>query len=331
MSALSSVTSLLNYLDTPLVVGDPEGGAIFVNPAFERAFSTTAAAACGQPLAELFEGGGREAILGAVASVCSGGKTVKFMLKEAEGAYLGLASPIVAEDDSVGVVILLTEEPPPDARLVAIQSEIREPLDQAERAFQEILVQIGGRRDNRYRVLVERGMAGLERAKKWNAELYGLLVSRAQPRGKPAERRIDPVKVTRVVAERLADEMAEAGVGLQMLVPVGLDAASGDPTRLESTLTWLLRDRLASALPGALLTLSARQVTAGKSQGVLFSVIGESSATDLDTTTDAEAPRAPRALAEAVVELGGRLCALDDFVLGGVTSIYLDPIRAAAS
>ena len=124
MSTMTSISSLLNFLDAPIVVGDPEGGVIFVNPAFERAFATQAEVACSQPLAELFEGGGREAILGAVASVCSRGETVNFRLREGGGSFLGLASPIVAEDDRVGVVILLTHEPAADERLFAIQSEI---------------------------------------------------------------------------------------------------------------------------------------------------------------------------------------------------------------
>lgn len=39
MTGMASVSSLLNFLDAPIVVGDPEGRVIYVNPAFERAFS----------------------------------------------------------------------------------------------------------------------------------------------------------------------------------------------------------------------------------------------------------------------------------------------------
>jgi hypothetical protein len=329
MSTMSSISSLLNFLDAPIVVGDPEGGAIFINPAFERAFSTTAEVACSQPLAELFEGGGREAILGAVAAVCSGGETVKFRLKEAGGAYLGLASPIVAEDDRVGVVILLTEEPPADERLVAIQSEMREPIEKAEQAFEEILEQTGGRRSERYRELVERGLSALERAKKWNAELHGVLVGRVTSQKKGGDDAIDPVKVTRDVASQLGDEFDAANVGLQLLVPPELQTASGDPNHLEAALTRLLRDRLESAKAGALVTLSARSALGGEPKGVLLSIVDAPASPGNRSNDDADALHEPREVVEAVVELGGRLCTVEDADLGRVTSICLEPQPAA--
>ena len=73
--------SLLNFLDAPVVVGDPEGRVIFVNPAFEECFAFGAQAP-GMPFAELFQGGGREAFLMAVAQVCQTGETVRFRLRE---------------------------------------------------------------------------------------------------------------------------------------------------------------------------------------------------------------------------------------------------------
>ena len=57
--------SLLSFIDAPVVVGDPDGHAVYVNPAFESRFDIAADRALGRPLAELFEGGGREAVLAA--------------------------------------------------------------------------------------------------------------------------------------------------------------------------------------------------------------------------------------------------------------------------
>ena len=59
--------TLLAFLDAPVVVGDPEGRAAYVNPAFETRFAVASAAATGAPLASLFDGGVREAVLRAVA------------------------------------------------------------------------------------------------------------------------------------------------------------------------------------------------------------------------------------------------------------------------
>ena len=103
--------SLMDFVGAPVVVGDPDGRAVYINPAFESHFGISRVAATGQPLASLFEGGGREAVLRAVAEVCAGGETVRIYLKENEVRYMATASPIVAEQGRVGVVILLTSEP----------------------------------------------------------------------------------------------------------------------------------------------------------------------------------------------------------------------------
>ena len=56
---MNGAESLLSYLDAPIVVGDPEGRAVYVNPAFEQRFPRAGAQALGLPLAELFDGGAR--------------------------------------------------------------------------------------------------------------------------------------------------------------------------------------------------------------------------------------------------------------------------------
>ena len=76
-----SQPSLLSFLDTPVVVGDPDGRAAYVNPAFETRFSVSAEEVTGEPLANLFEGGVREAVLTAVAAVCTGAPGVSSTTK----------------------------------------------------------------------------------------------------------------------------------------------------------------------------------------------------------------------------------------------------------
>ena len=84
-----SLSSLLNFLDAPLMIGDPEGRVIWVNPAFEQTFTCDGEYVRGQALAALFDGGGREAVLGAVAEVCTRGETVRFRLKKDDVGFLG--------------------------------------------------------------------------------------------------------------------------------------------------------------------------------------------------------------------------------------------------
>lgn len=243
MSGLGGANSLLNFLDAPIVVGDPEGRVIFLNPAFERAFRKSAEEVLGMALAQLFEGGGREAILGAVAEVCSRGQSVEFRLREGGGAFLGLASPIEAESDRVGVVILLTVEPDTDDRLLAFQGEITEPLEETQQALDELLEQTGGRRNERYRALVERGLGALDRARKWNDELHRMLCGQGR-QGAP-DVTLDPVRVVREVVGRMSAEFESAPVSIRLLAPSDLPPAKGDAAMLDTALTKLIRHRAA--------------------------------------------------------------------------------------
>jgi hypothetical protein len=166
--------SLLNFLDAPVVVGDPEGRVIFVNPAFEESFSFGAEAP-GMPFAELFQGGGREAFLMAVAQVCETGETVRFRLREDGRGYIGVASPIEAADDRVGVMILLSDEPFSLQRLGALHRGIASPLEELSGILDELAERTSASGD---RVLAELAASALqvaERARKSAAELQSLL------------------------------------------------------------------------------------------------------------------------------------------------------------
>ncbi len=321
MSATGGVTSLLNFLDAPIVVGDPEGNVIYVNPAYERAFGKTAEESLGVPLAMLFEGGGREAILRAVAEVCSQGHSVDFRLRE-RGAWLGLASPIEADRDRVGVVMLLTREPVPDDHLLALQAELGEPLDEAQQALEELLEQTGGRRAERYRMLVERGTAALERARKWNDELHRML----RGHGPTAAATLDPVRVARQVVARLSDDLEGEAVSLRLLAPPQLPRASGDATILETALTRLIRHRSADRHLTPLVTLSVRRVGDDERGTVAFSVVDQPIRRARDEEAgarDDEVGFETRAVRATVSVLGGRVTTFSEPSVGRVTTIEL--------
>ncbi len=318
-----NLTSLLNFLDAPLMIGDPDGRVIWVNPAFERTFDCSGESVRGQPLAMLFDGGGREAVLSAVAEVCSRSETVRFRLKKDGTGFLGVCSPIEAEGGSVGVVILMTLEPDTDERLLAFQAEIAEPLDEAAHILDELMEQTGGRRAERYRGLVERGLGALHRAQKWSDELKGALQGQRTSRTQSS---VDPVKVVRNVSHSMLEDGGHAGPKLYLLVPSSLPAVLGDATMLETALLRLVRSRGMEADGEAWLSLSARVSGQGADRRVFFSVIDR--CFDELAAAGAEAEPEPKLVRAAVSALGGEILTWTEPGMGRVTTISL-PIAEA--
>ena len=170
-----SARSLLDYLDAPVLVGDPDGRVVHLNPSFESRFNVSLKKAQGGLVASLFDGGAREAMLRAVAEVLGGAGAVRFQLREAGCGYLAVASPISAEADRIGVVILLTEEMTGDQRMIECARSLQEPLDELTRCLGDFAEQIGGRRAERYRMMLDDAGAAVELLRKWADELQSLL------------------------------------------------------------------------------------------------------------------------------------------------------------
>lgn len=312
---------LISFLDTPIVVGDPDGRVAYVNPSFVEQFEADAAGIRARPVAELFEGGGREAVLGAIARVCETGETVRFRLREHGIGWSALASPIEAEDDRVGVMILLVVEDAANVRLLAFHREIQEPLDELGGALDELFEQTGGRRAERYRGMVESGLRALERLRKWSDELHAML---SGGRAAPRLGDVDPVRLVRQAAARVFTEYESEGVELDLLVPPQLPAARGDAAALESLLVQLLRSRLQAARPGASFTLGARLVETGLRPEVRISLVDPPGREGLapSPTLDLESPL----LRETITAAGGRVHTLADPVGGRATALQL-PIQ----
>jgi PAS domain-containing protein len=167
--------SLLDYLDAPILVGDPDGRVVHLNPSFESRFQISLDQARGRELATLFEGGVREAVLRAVADVCSGSGPVRFPIREEGCSYWAVASPISAEENRVGVVILITVELSSDRRMIECAKEIQEPLEELTRTLGEFAEQVGGRRAERYRLMLEDVANAVELLRKRSGELQSLL------------------------------------------------------------------------------------------------------------------------------------------------------------
>jgi hypothetical protein len=289
--------TLLSFLDAPVVVGDPEGRAAYVNPAFEARFAIGASAATGAPLASLFDGGVREAVLQAVAEVCRSGASRRFRVRHAGAGYAALASPIVAEDARVGFVIVFLESAADDERLHALAREIREPAEELAGVMEDAAERLRGGRDEAVRALLDDGQRALARLRKAGQELVGLLAGRpSEPAG------ADPVAVARDVAALLAPDFQRGGVKLKLRLPEAGLLVSIRPRELADALSNLLRARLAACGEGATVTLAGRVVERDGRQSVVVAVIDDRGPLDAPPP-DCE----PEAVRRAVAAMGADL------------------------
>jgi hypothetical protein len=110
-----------------------------------------------------------------VADVCGGVGPVRFQLREAGCGYWAVASPISAENNRVGVVILMTAELASDRRMIECAKDIQEPLEELTRCLSEFAEQVGGRRAERYRLMLEDVANAVELLRKRADELQSLL------------------------------------------------------------------------------------------------------------------------------------------------------------
>lgn len=312
----ASSPSLLSFLETPVVVGDPDGRAVFVNPSFETSFRVQRGQVLGRPLALLFEGGGREAVLEAVARACEQKRSVRFRVREGGQAYTALASPICAEGASVGVILLLLADVMEEERLLAFCREIGKAVDEVGQCLDDLFDQTGGRRAERFRERVEEGVRTLERLRKWTEELR--MAAAGAPPARSEHHRFDPVRVVRDAIAGLRGEVSRAEHDLELLVPARLPEVRGDGSRFGAALTSLLRDRLQGSRASSF-TVAAKEVGQAPRAAVLVSLI-ETPAADAGDLGDAEPPPLVR---EIVTSLGGTVSTTQDPVLGRTTAIRL--------
>lgn len=305
--------SLLPFLPAPVAVGDPDGRAVYVNPAFARRFGVAEREVRGRPLAELFAGGGREAVLRATAAVCGQGREARFRLREDERDYAVVAAPIVAEGSTVGLVLLFCEEPLGQKRLLAFHREIQEPLADLAQCLDLLLEQTGGRRAERFRSQVETGIRAAERIRKWADELAAEIV----PGQVAGARHFEPFDLAQDAGEALARAARRAGRAFDLLLPAGLPPVRGDGERLAVALTRFALDRVEASPEGTSFTLTARLLDGS----VLLSFTEVPPPGAASFSLDDDSP--PLALAAAVEPLGGSVTRVADPLAGITTSLRL--------
>ena len=302
-----SSPSLLSFLDAPVVVGDPDGRAAYVNPAFEACFAVSADAVKGQPLAALFEGGVREAVLSAVAEVCEQGASTRFRLRHSGVGYAGMASPIVAQDARVGFVILLFENTAEHERVHSLQRQLHQPVEELSRVLDDVAEQKAV--PEKIEALVEEGQRSLQRWRRTSEEFETLLTGR---RSGPEEEGFDPAPVVRDVVQRMTEAFSSAGIAFEGRVPVRLPPLGGDRTRLEALLLQMLRTRLAVCVAGAQVSLAAGALERQGIPSVVFRVVHSS-----PDSSGENAWSEPDSVVRLVHEFGGafrssQLASVDD-------------------
>src|SRR5262245_27312806 len=150
------------------MVGDPDGRVVYVNPAFETDFLVPLEEVAGQPVANLFAGGGREAVLHAVARVCDSQSDVdseRFSLLVEDRGYKAIASAVEAEGGHVGVILLLVRESAGEARLHSFRRELQAPLDELTACLTTVAENATGPDADTQRIAIADGVRALVRVR----------------------------------------------------------------------------------------------------------------------------------------------------------------------
>jgi len=302
--------SLLGHLKAPILVGDPEGRVVYANATFLEKFCVDRDDPIGEPLAMVFGGGAREVVLQAIAQVLQRGQAARFQIREGGAGYSGLASPIEARDDRVGVVMVLLEEHGNDEHLAALAEEIGEPIGEAMRALKTVSERAGHVLREPEREALERGLRAAETAKKWLRELQVALRS-----GKTQQGRFDVTHSIIRVRDRFQQESDEAD-RLELLMAPNLPRVMGSSVVFERLLGQLLRQRVDEARPGTPLTLLVRALGGTEPRAVIVSLVD---LPDPDHRRATGLP--PESVQQGMASMGGESACVEDSHLGRVTAM----------
>ena len=313
--------TLLSYLDAPVVIGDPDGQAVYVNPAFELRFERAIGRVPGVLLAELFEGGAREAVLRAVMRAVREGENVRFRLREGAQGFSAVASPIASDGESVGVVILLKEEVEGLERVLALHRSMEQPMDELGQVVQHLLELPVVAREARLCTLLGDAQQALGRLRKGADEVHAVLTGTRDPAANSLAgagaipRRFDPGGLLHRVAARAERSGGAEGCRIEVVVAPALPMLPGDSHRIEALLLRLLELRLAPTASAGRLVLAARHVVSASGAALLVSIceLGRGGARGAD----------PPQLAEEAAALDAELRSVVHPSLGRATVLRL--------
>jgi hypothetical protein len=169
---------------------------------------------------------------------------VRFRIRHGNAGFSAVASPIVAEDTRVGVVILMVEAATSDERFLSLYRQIAEPLDALVKILHDIMGQVEAQR---IRSVIADGVKAIGQLRRWSDANYGVL---AGVRASSSRSNFDPSEVVREVSHDLEMEFAEREVTLGVQAPSGLPPIAGEAACLHEALMLLLQSRLGTAPQG---------------------------------------------------------------------------------
>ncbi len=309
--------SLLGFVETPILVGDPEGRIVYANASFRQFFAPGNDDLMGQPLAMVFGGGARELVLSVVASVLERGEAARLQIREAGVGFIGLASPIEAQDDRVGVIMVLLEEESNEDHLSVMIDEISSPLSASLKDLQALTSPLTHQLSKAQNDAFEAALASLEEAQNSLRELH--LVIRG---GKPKHGHFDVSSAILRVVERITREYGSE-VEIQVLMPPNLPRVVGIGAAFERLITSLMRHRIEEAKEGQPLTLLARSMSGDGAPAVLVSLVDVP-----DTLRRKGTGLPPESLQQGIASMGGESICVEDSMLGRVTSMRLTAVES---
>lgn len=302
--------SLLGFVQTPILVGDPDGRIVYANPTFRRCFGHEGDELLGQPLAMVFGGGARESVLSVTASVLERGEAARMQIREAGVGFVGLASPIDAEDDRVGVIMVLLEEASNEEHLSMMIEEISAPLAGSIKELQALAPPIAARVNESQNKKYAKAIEALEEAQNALRELH--LVVRG---GKPKHGHFDVSAAVLRVVDRVGREHGH-GVDLQVLMPPNLPRVVGTGPGFERLMSSLVRQRMDEGKDDQTLTVLARRLGGEQGSAVLVSLVDVP-----DPTRRQGTGLPPESLQHGMTAMGGEAICVEDSMLGRVTSM----------
>jgi hypothetical protein len=314
--------SLLTFLEAAVLVSDPDGRAVYANPAFEHCFGIPANQIASRSLTSVFEGGAREAVLGAVARVCTETGRIRFFIRHEQVGYSATASPIENAGKCVGVLLLFNEEMASKENILGLHRRLRsvvgeltdclDTLRKGEGSYEAVpggsgVIERSGRAMSRLRSLCDDLMMVAEGAE--NSEISGGSIA-------------DPENLVREVVATVSEDAVLAQIHLEVEVTAGLPPVPDDTDTLCAGLIDFLLYRFAQIPPKAWLTLAVKEVRGPQQQCLLQISIAEEYSQELLPEDDQQLPSA---ISEAVRSLGGQIRILSK-PLGGRLTLLLIPV-----
>ena len=236
----------------------------------------------------------------------------RLQIREAGHGYTGLASPIEAEDDRVGVIMVLLEEHSNEEHLTGLADEVAAPIADALECIQVMSSQMFDILLDDQRELIERGLRSIEDAQKWLRELQMALRG-----GKRQQGRFDVTGAIMRVADRAKQDLGSE-VDLEVLMPPNLPRVAGTPAVFERLLGQLIRQRLGEAKAGQPITLLARTLGGEQPRNVLVSLVDVPDVALRQTTG-----LPPESIQQTMAAMGGDSICVEDSMIGRVTSLRL--------